>query len=83
MSVDEIIREAMLLPAAARARIATELQASLDLPGEELTEEEWDAVWAPELARRFGSVDDGTATLIPWRESVERIREHLKRKGQP
>jgi putative addiction module component (TIGR02574 family) len=42
---------------------------------------EWDDSWAKEIERRSNDFHSGKVTPVDWRESVERIRQAL-RKGQ-
>lgn len=54
MHVDEIIQEALRLPATARFEIVDQLMQSLDKPDPEI-----DRIWGEEAVRRFASVDAG------------------------
>ena len=55
MSTQQILREAMALPAEERARIADELLASLDAE----TQAEVDRAWGEEAERRVDAFDAG------------------------
>jgi putative addiction module component (TIGR02574 family) len=65
----EILREALELPPAARAALAGSLIDSPETDVDEDAEAQWDA----EIARRISEIDSGTVTLIPWAEARRRI----------
>jgi putative addiction module component (TIGR02574 family) len=65
----EILRDALELPPAARAALAGSLIDSLETDVDEDAEAQWDI----EIARRIGEIDSGTVTLIPWDEARRRI----------
>lgn len=54
MQVNEIIQEALRLPAAARFQIVDQLMQSLDKPDPEI-----DRIWGEETVRRLASFDAG------------------------
>jgi putative addiction module component (TIGR02574 family) len=68
-SADEILRDALALPAEARATIASTLISSLD----ESADEDAEALWSVEVARRIAEIDSGRAQLVPWSEVRERL----------
>lgn len=68
-SAEEILRDAMALPAEDRAAIAGSLIGSLD---EDVTDEDAEAQWSAEIARRIAEADTGKVTPVPW--SVVRQR---------
>jgi hypothetical protein len=73
MSIDELTTEALKLNAAARARLARELLASLDaLPAADLEE-----LWLEEATRRERELDSGTARLQPADEVLAQARARL------
>jgi len=73
MSIDELTTEALKLGAAARARLARELLASLDtLPAADLEE-----LWLQEAIRRESELDGGAARLQPADEVLARARARL------
>ena len=57
-----IIEEALKLPLEARAALAGSLIESLD----ESVDENAEAAWADEIARRIQDLDSGRAKTIPW-----------------
>ena len=71
------LREAaMKLPSRERARLASELIASLD--GEE--EEAVEAAWAAEIEKRAAEVESGTAKLVPWDTVDAEARDLIRRR---
>jgi len=53
-----------------------EIRAYLEsLEAEELTEEEWRALWSEEINRRIEAVKSGKTKLIPWEEVSREMRE--------
>jgi putative addiction module component (TIGR02574 family) len=63
-SVNEILEEALMLPAEARAAIAGSLLDSLD----DVVDEQAEALWSAEIERRIAEIDSGQVQLIPWCE---------------
>jgi putative addiction module component (TIGR02574 family) len=57
------------LPVPARAALAGSLIDSLD----ETVDEDSEAAWATEIARRIKELDDSTTRPIPWAEARRRI----------
>ncbi|MEI7814063.1 MAG: addiction module protein [Coriobacteriia bacterium] len=70
MTVDEIMREALALDAAARASMAHELLTSL----ESLSEDEVERLWIEEARRRSADVKAGSAHTVSADESIARAR---------
>ncbi len=64
-----LLEEALKLPPEARAAIAGRLMESLD----EHIDEDAEAEWAKEIARRLEEVDSGKVAAIPWSEARRRI----------
>lgn len=71
----KLISDALELPRADRAELATQLLRSLDDEGEVSLDE---AVWAKELERRAAAVADGTAELVPWENFRVALHADLK-----
>ena len=69
-SPDDILVDALALPASQRARLAQELLQSLD----ERKDPDAAAKWLEEIERRAREVEDGTAVLEDW----ETVRDRLK-----
>lgn len=70
-SADEILEEALALPAEARAAIAGTLIGSLD----ESADENAEALWSVEIARRVAEIDTGRVQLVSWTEVRRRLFE--------
>lgn len=74
-----IADEALKLPADARAALAGTLLDSLD----EVIDEDAEAAWSDEIAKRVRELEDGSVTTIPWsevRRSILRSRREAKRR---
>ncbi len=65
----ELLEKALTLPAEARAALAGSLIESLD----ETIDEEAEAAWADEIARRISDLDSGRAKTIPWSKARRMI----------
>lgn len=72
-TADDLRSEVLALPAQDRARIATELLASLD--SEHVDETEIDELWAVETQRRAAMLDTGQAGTLTWDEIEQRFAE--------
>ena len=66
----EILKEALELPPDARAALATSLIDSLD----QEVDEDAEAAWELEIARRLQEIDSGQVKLVPWAEVRRRLR---------
>ncbi|HTA71973.1 MAG TPA: addiction module protein [Bryobacteraceae bacterium] len=71
----EVLRDALGLPAEARAALVTSLIESLDQVIDEGTEE----TWREEIYRRLQQIDSGAVQLIPWEDARRRLRTRLDR----
>lgn len=80
MSIDSeaILREALTLPARARATVAAELLASLDEPALD-DADAVQAAWAEELEQRARSARSGEDTGESWPLLRDRVRNKLTR----
>jgi putative addiction module component (TIGR02574 family) len=58
----KIVEEALRLPAAARAALAGHLIESLDGS----VDEDAEAAWRKEIARRLADLDKGKVKTVPW-----------------
>ena len=58
----KVLEEALRLPAEARAALAGYLIESLD----ESVDEDAEAAWGQEIARRVDALDRGTVKTVPW-----------------
>jgi hypothetical protein len=74
MGVEELKEEVLRLSPEARAYLARELVASLDLPGKA----EIERLWIDEAIRRDEELDKGTAQSYPVNEVLARARARRK-----
>ncbi len=65
----KILKDALALPAKARAALAGLLLESLDTE----VDEDAEAAWATEVNRRVAELDSGFAKTIPWAEVRRRL----------
>ena len=65
----EILKDALALPAEARAALAGSLLESLDTD----VDEDAEAAWATEVNRRLAELDSGTVKTSPWAEVRRRL----------
>lgn len=70
-SATDFLNEALELPPEDRAAIATSLIESLD----DDADDDAEALWAAEIARRVAEIKAGEAQLIPWTEVRRRLFE--------
>jgi putative addiction module component (TIGR02574 family) len=68
-NIAEILKEALKLPAEARAALAGTLLDSLD----ETVDRDAESAWEAEIVMRLKEIDDGKIKLIPWAEARARI----------
>lgn len=71
----ELLRDALALPAAARAALVDSLLESLDSEIDDDAEE----AWRQEIYQRLREIDDGAVQLIPWRDAQRNLWTRLKR----
>lgn len=65
----EILKDALALPAEARAALIGPLVDSLDTEVDEGAEE----AWREEIQRRLQEIDNGTVKLVQWDEARRRL----------
>ena len=65
----KLLESALKLPAEARAALAGSLIESLD----EGIDEDAEAAWADEIARRISDLDSGRAKAVPWSKARKMI----------
>jgi putative addiction module component (TIGR02574 family) len=70
----ELIRDALALPAEARAALIDSIIDSLDPTIEEGAEE----AWRMEIEARLEQIDSGAVKLITWRDARQRLRDRLE-----
>jgi putative addiction module component (TIGR02574 family) len=75
----KVVEEALRLPAAARAALAGHLIESLDGS----VDEDAEAAWSKEIARRIDELGKGTVKTVPWsvarRQILRQSRGSAKR----
>jgi putative addiction module component (TIGR02574 family) len=69
--INEILKEAMTLPAEARAALAGSLFDSLD----ESVDQDAESAWENEIARRLKEIDRKEVKLVPWSEARVKIAD--------
>lgn len=67
--LDDLLKDALELPPEARAALAGSLIDSLDSK----VDDDVEAAWDVEIARRIHDVDTGKVALIPWSEVRRRL----------
>lgn len=65
----EVLKNALALPAEARAALAGSLLDSLDTE----VDEDVEAAWTAEVSRRVAELDSGAVKTIPWAEVRRRL----------
>jgi putative addiction module component (TIGR02574 family) len=73
MEVSELLKRALTLPDNERAKLAASLIDSLDPTVDENVE----AAWQEEIARRIQEVENGKVKTIPWAEVRDKGRKLL------
>ena len=68
-----VLADALRLDDDARAALAAELLASLDVPSDPDAESAWDA----EIERRIAAIEAGTIQLEPWEQVRRRIEKDI------
>jgi hypothetical protein len=76
-TVDDVLREALLLPEGERARVAAELLASLE-PGIETRDGD---AWIAEVERRARAAIDGLPGLS-WEQTRSNVDERVRGTGR-
>jgi len=77
MTIEQLERQLLELPANERARIARRLIESLDHPAGDVDEAAIEAAWKVEIERRIEQMDRGEIEMIPAEEVFARIRERF------
>lgn len=78
-TADDLRVEVLALPAQERARIASDLLASLD--SETVDEDEIDQLWSAETQRRAAMLESGDAGTLTWDEIEQRFAERRAQRG--
>jgi putative addiction module component (TIGR02574 family) len=71
----ELLRDALSLPAEARAALIDSLIGSLDTEVDPDAEE----AWREEIHRRLQQIDSGAVKTIPWHDARSALRDSLRR----
>ena len=78
-TADDLREEVLALPAQERARIASDLLASLD--SEAVDEDEIDQLWSAESQRRAAMLESGDAGTLTWDDIEQRFAERRAQRG--
>ena len=77
--VSELLKQALSLPADARAALASSLLESLDEDG---IDEDAELEWAREIASRVAEIKAGTVAPVPWAEVRRRALARIHGPGR-
>lgn len=72
----ELFRDALSLPAEARAALIDSLLESLD---DVQVDDDAEAAWRQEIYRRLQQIDSGAVRLIPWDDAQSRLWARIQR----
>lgn len=75
MEPAELLRDALSLPAEARAALIDTLLESLDVD----VDDDAEAAWQQEIYRRLQQIDGGAVRLIPWDDAQSRLWARIQR----
>jgi putative addiction module component (TIGR02574 family) len=78
-SYEDVRRLAIELSYGEREKLSEDLWWSLHPPAEDLQQEEIDAAWDTEIARRIEEIDSGAIKLIPGRQVLAQMRQRRAR----
>ncbi len=70
----EVLRDALDLPAEARAALIDSLIGSLN----PVIDDDAEEAWREEIHRRLQEIDSGVVQLIPWEDARRRLRVRLE-----
>lgn len=76
-SYEAVLEQAGQLSHEDRERLARELIAGLQPPGEDVSAAQWNAAWGAEIERRLQAYERGEVEAAPWRESIQQVRDAL------
>ena len=76
-AAQNLLTQALALPPEDQHWLSHRLQEECEQTGDEGEDIEGYAEWREELDRRLQSIADGTAVLVPFEESMQRIREKV------
>jgi len=72
--VENLLAQALLMPAQDRAAIAERLISSLDAE----IDQDVEIAWQQEVQRRVDEIDKGLVACIPWEQVLLRLRENSR-----
>jgi putative addiction module component (TIGR02574 family) len=72
----ELLRDALSLPAEARAALVDTLLESLD---DVQVDDDAETAWRQEIYRRLQEIDSGAVRLIPWDDAQSRLWARIQR----
>ncbi|MBI4935397.1 MAG: addiction module protein [Actinobacteria bacterium] len=78
-TADDLREEVLALPAQQRARIASDLLASLD--SETVDDQEVDQLWSAETQRRAAMLESGNARTLSWGDIEQRFVQRRDQRG--
>jgi hypothetical protein len=83
--VDELFEQALALSPEQREELADRLYQSTlpEMPGEDISPDEWERLWAEEIQRRLDQVDRGEVETGDAFEMIAEMRERLRARRQP
>jgi putative addiction module component (TIGR02574 family) len=77
MTLEDIWKEVLRLPAEARAKLAGDILESLD--DEQFDQDNVDAAWDDEIKRRVEEIESGAVKGVPWSEVQQKARQTLNK----
>ena len=83
-TVDELFEQAMKLSETDRQELTDRLFQSLlpEVPGEEISPEEWEKEWGEEIQRRSDELHEGKVQTMDAFEALEKLRRELYEERQ-
>lgn len=76
-TTERLLNEALQLPYEQRQHLVDRLMESLH-PGDDLSEEEWQAAWLPELKRRVADIESGRVKAVPVSQFLDEIADRQR-----
>jgi putative addiction module component (TIGR02574 family) len=79
-TVNDLFDQAMKLSPAEREELADRLWQTIlpEMPGEEISQEEWETVWGEEIARRVEQLERGEVQTRDAWEALDELRKKLR-----
>ena len=72
-SQNQLMEQILNLPYEQRWELTDRLLESLHPKGDEMSHEDWNAVWIPELRRRSAEIESGEVQSVSFDEAWQRI----------